>query len=205
MAKSDKSAMVSGAGLLAAFITDLFKQARELGASDEDLHRALSDATMIKRFAELVAEPDVQRITLKQPGSRRIDLEVQIRRGQYGSIDPEIRGLVPRTFLTALLPKELALIYPGKPLSSEEAFDLLDRRGYRPADFVELIVLGTLDHQFGTQFPVISLNMGAPSSIHQVLVIEPCFSNNSTDRQLVLLGSRGATWTWTARYLAVRK
>ncbi|MEK7561424.1 MAG: hypothetical protein AAB541_01015 [Patescibacteria group bacterium] len=201
MAKGDKSAMVSGAGLLAAFTTDLFKQVRELGAPDENLHRALSDPNVIKKFAELVADLDVQHITLEQTShDPTIDLEVQIRRGQYKYVDPGIKELVPGFFPTALLPKSFALIDPCKMLSSEEALDLLNRRGYRPATFVELIALGAANRQLGTQLPVISLSPGALTVTGTVLMLAPF----DGDRQLELRSGSGITWAWMTRYLAVR-
>ena len=56
MAKKDISAIVSATGLMASFATELIREVRAQGGSDEDAYRGLADQSLVRQFAELLVE-----------------------------------------------------------------------------------------------------------------------------------------------------
>ncbi len=161
---SKKSAVVSGAGLAAAFWVALDKAVRALGVSEEDFHAAVKDESpLIEEFAHLIAgkRSTVKvkrfRITLNYGDA----LEAKGASG-FGYCNPNLTDKnFTRIAGMGRINAEAVLVYFGKFISTdEEALSLLDGMGLRagiPKELADLSKSHPDSCELASCFPIAAL------------------------------------------------
>lgn len=94
------------------------------------------------------------------------------------------------------------LFHFNRDIGSETAVTEMDMAGYRPATFMELLVLGFLFPEPQRQFPIVALG-SVWHSAHGFRYV-PCLDINGSKRELDLGWSVGG-WIAHCRFLGVRK
>lgn len=221
MARSKKevSNIVSGAGLLTRIFTDLDKQVRELGGTDEDWHRLTTPngAEIIRTMAEAIVGPPPGRIRgewLRTRNVRRTITEM-IEAGNYRYVDDVVGMLVreegeeEERAASGHVDFQAVLI-DSLGLETPEVTDRLRMRGLRPARIEELLAFGegmdeTLREEFmhstivalGSSIPGPTLTQRYPSLVTRTKYHE--------SELMALTAWPGVPWSEPTLFLAVRR
>ena len=210
MARSKKeiSTIVSGAGLLTRVFSDLDKEVRALGGTDEDWHRLTTPEGVlnIQRMAEVMVNEPILDPTA---GEWRITsgprtLERMIEACGFSHVGDDVFKKfrkVPDQI--GAINVEAVLVYLNYPASSEIVRKIMAMNGLRPADIGELLAFSVAapDAQRRLEIFALGSTWYRPSDGESEV---PYLSGNQNSRYLQVQSEYG-NWGPAARFLAIKK
>ncbi|MBI2625010.1 MAG: hypothetical protein HYW70_01605 [Candidatus Nealsonbacteria bacterium] len=131
-------------------------------------------------------------------------IEEMVKAGRYNYYNPDIDS---KNFPVAKRENgkvDVHLVHfdLDRQIGSNEAIGKLDIMGFRPAELLELLVLGAAYPELQRQFPIVALGSVSQSPTDSRYV--PFLSSNICDRHLCL-GWFDHSWFKDCRFAAVRK
>ena len=202
MGQQRVSAVVSGAGFAASVWIELDRAVRNLGGTDNDIHRlgTPEGAPLIAEFARILVNTACNAFRVV------VDLDqafsVMIAEGHYDWKHPDI---TPEHFSLSgrdLYEVSLELVHLGKMMSTDEVLQELDLRGLRPARVEELFAFGAAYPEEQRKIPVVALGSIWHSGLGSGSV--PYLWCYGLSRRLGL-DRVERVWNESDRFLAVRK
>ncbi len=195
------SEFVSAAGKVFELIKKLSDEVRNLGGSDEDLRRILSDSSLTRQLAELIVGSNANVFPLVIDYTQ--SLAEMVATGKYSA------GAVNTNITEEHFPVETGeanvqsvLVHLDRTVDSDQVLRELDKRGLRPATMVELLAFGAQHPDAQRQFPIVALGSvwADPDDDRRV----GCLWGRPASRELHLSWFDGQ-WGAHCRFLAVRK
>lgn len=208
-----KSEFVSAAGTVFEIVKGLGDEVRELGGSDDDLRRLLTEQPLRCQVAEL--------LVVKRVGDKYVitvnygkQLKTLVVDGGYDWVNDyyegqtwgdwkEPDGETPAQFPSRRkLETELVLVHLDRYAETSEVLAELDSRGLRPANVAELLAFGIAHPDIQREFPIIELGSiwVRPSGSRRVAYLW-----SRSDRRYLRLDWYDRQWDPDYRFLAVSK
>lgn len=153
--RTKKSGFVSAAGTLFEIVKALSEEIDDLGGSDDNLRRLLSDKALLRHVAELlVAKPESNFFRLTVDYS--MSLAEMVAAGGYDVPNPNI---TPENFPVGEGEGEVAavIVHLGRYASDEEVLGNIEHQGLRSATMVELLAFGSQYPKYQREYPIAAL------------------------------------------------
>jgi hypothetical protein len=203
--REEISAIVSGAGLLTSFWTELEKAVRKLGGSDEDIYRLIKPegGKIIEQIATLIVE-DAKTGIYTVVVNYDQNIKEMIKAGNY---DWENYDINDKNFPVVGVGQEehkLVLVHLDKAVTTKEALEEIGRRGLLPAKLEHLLAFGAKYPEKQREFPIVELGSGwvnPDGSRHVAFLFEVVGRRGLRLRW----GDPGDQWGGHSRFLAVSK
>ncbi len=202
--KKDRSAIVSGAGLLTSIFTNLVKEVKERGGDDEDIHRLTTPegSSLLGKIADLIVRAGQGMESFSVLVRYNQSLAEIIKMGKYGWENSNVTAENFPLQGEGEKEVEVMLFHFGREIKSEAAINEMDKAGYRPATIKELLALGYSYPELQKQFPVVALGSVCRDSDGHLQV--PCLDWHGAGR-LLDLDLFGLNWGDKHRFAAVLK
>lgn len=203
MAKQQKSAVISGAGFVAGFMTDLVNAVREQGGTDDDLYRLVQPdgRALIGGMAKLVVgnrlASGIYPVTVDYGAS----LQAMIDAGHYDWWSKDILKAGLRAEGTGIVEVNLELYDAKRNISSSASIAEVGPKGYRAANHAECLAFGAKYPDKQREFPIIALGSVGRLYGSRHVVFLHC---GGTGRGLGLYWYDG-DWSDSCRFLVARK
>jgi len=203
MTKQSKSAIISGAGFVAGFVTDLVNAVREQGGTDDDLYRLVTPdgRPLIGQMAKLIVgnrlASGIYPVTVDYDAS----LRAMIDAGQYNWWNKDILQAGLKAEGTGIVEVNLELYDAKGDISSDALIAEVGEKGYRVANHAECLAFGAKYPDEHREFPIIALgSVGQLVDDRQVVYLD----RSGADR---ILGLRWYDYAWnvSCRFLVARK
>jgi len=203
---ANKSAIVSGAGLVTSFVTNLMNAVWRAGGTDEDIHH-LADPEKSRDTWDQIAKLIIE----ARPAAQAI-YKVTV---DYGKTLGEMIGACRLDWVNRDLTQEhfpitgegvqeveVILFHFNRAMRSYRVLAEIKKQGYRPATLPELLALGASQPELQRQFPIVCLGSAwwSPCGDRGV----PCLGWDSSGRCLNLSWFDDYDWDGYCRFLAVR-
>lgn len=210
MARSmkDVSQVVSGAGLLTRIFTDLDKELRSRGGTDEDWHRLTTpagEATIKQMTRAMVGEmesgtAESYQLTVDYGCS----LADMVTAGRYDYVNDNIPARNFPIEGSGKVELDCVLVHLDCTASTKKVKQEIDKRGLRPTTIEELLAFGETYPEVQREFPVVEL--GSSWVLSDGYRCVACLWGNPGDRDLDLRWDDSEDrWGPDYRFLAVRK
>ncbi|MEX2209727.1 MAG: hypothetical protein WD846_02450 [Patescibacteria group bacterium] len=204
--KKDVSSVVSGAGLLTRIFTDLDKEMRDRGGTDEDWHRLTRSegAPVIAQMAQaMVGEvesgtSESYQLTVNYDRT----LVEMVEAGHYDYANDNITADNFPIEGSGSAECEGVLVHLDRYASTTEVEAEIAKRGLRPATIEELLAFGEAYPEVQREFPVVELGSSWVDSSGDRLV---AYLWSYSDGRDLRLDWYGRDWDSYDRFLAVRK
>lgn len=200
--KKKPTEIVSAAGFLASFFTELDREVRQAGGTDADWHRLVtpegkSDLTamaniIVRRNTSGLYVVEIQPVTLGE----------LIRLGNYDWVNSDITVEHFPLDNSQFGNFELVLVHLNRSVTSDEVLLYMDDHGLSPAKIGHLLAFGAKYPNVQREFPIIALGSSWVSPFGGRVV--PYLDVRGSGRALRLLWP-DSLWGDCCRFLALRK
>jgi len=204
-----KSEFLKGAGKMWAIMQVIVNAVLEMGGSDEDLHRLLTDSGLVKKIAELIMSGK-QKVEEKASEIYKVvvdysaTLAEMIKAGKYDWFNDDITDKHFPIQGTGKNEVELVLVHLNRNATTKEVLEHLNGQGLEPAKIEHLLAFGSTYPELQRQFPIIALGSVWVDS-HGYRYYPSLYSFDSKRRLSLYWRGDGGHWGDACRFLAVRK
>lgn len=172
MAKKNIPAIVSATGLMASFATELIREVRAHGGSNEDAYRGLADQDLVKQFAELlVGKSSVNVFQITCEGSHKTS--ELVRMGNYDRVSDWITDERFPVQKHASVSRSIELVEFDHDPTSEEVLAEFSRRGLNRPTHEDALYFGVKHPEEQRKRPIVFLHEPGqfPGGSRRVLVL----------------------------------